>query len=240
MTTATDTAYPIVSIHVGRPRAMDAGDDPGKPWTSGIIKDRVDGPIRVGRENLDGDGQADLVHHGGVDKAVLAYPAVHFPFWKQEFPDVHWGDGTFGENLTIAEADETKVCIGDVFEIGDCVLQVSQPRQPCWKLSRRWRLPKLAVRVQQTRRTGWYFRVLSTGTIRPGQSMHLTRRDYPDFTVAFANDVMFAKPRDAALDLRLAACDALSVSWKKTLNTRSGGSESDHQSSVDARLRGDS
>ncbi|MCM2372197.1 MOSC domain-containing protein [Aporhodopirellula aestuarii] len=207
----------VISIHVGKPRNFSA-EETGKDWTSAIIKDPISGPVRVRFTNIEGDQQSDLVHHGGPDKAVLAYPQAHYKHWSSEFPQIDWADGSFGENLTLARITGKEVCIGDIFKVGSCVLQVSQARQPCWKLSTRWGVPKLAVRVQQTRMTGWYLRVLQEGEIEAGQTMTLTERLHPEFTVDFANDVMFAKPRRSEDDRRLAACPELSKSWQVTLD----------------------
>ncbi|TWU03627.1 MOSC domain-containing protein [Neorhodopirellula pilleata] len=214
----------VVSIQVGRPRQFDSTEDAdvgtGKPWESAIIKRPVSGPVSVFTENIDGDHQADLVHHGGPDKAVCAYASERFGFWSQTYPEIDWRPGCFGENLTLSGLVEPDVCIGDTFKVGDCVLQISQPRQPCWKLSRRWYLPKLAVLVQQTRFTGWYFRVLQSGIIEAGNVMRLTDRQYPQWSITAANDVMFAKPRDPARDRALADCPALSQSWRESLTQR--------------------
>ncbi|MFG0287996.1 MAG: MOSC domain-containing protein [Rhodopirellula sp. JB044] len=205
------------SIQIGSPRVFHDAEKQ-KDWTSAIIKHAIDGPVRVGLTNLDGDQQSDLVHHGGRDKAVLVFPHDHYSIWADEFPQIDWQDGAFGENLTLAGVNGADVCVGDIFELGTCVLQISQPRQPCWKLSKRWGIPKLAVRVQQTRMTGWYLRVLQEGEIEAGQKMTLTERLHPEFTIDFANEVMFAKPRRREDDRRLAACPELSDSWRETLD----------------------
>jgi len=228
----------VTAIHVGRPRSYEAEDDSEKSWTSGIIKSPVHGPVYVSRLNIAGDQQADLVHHGGCDKAVLAYPLESYRFWQAEFPDIPWQAGCFGENLTLTGVAEANVCIGDIFSLGQCVLQVSQPRQPCWKLSRRWGLPKLAVRVQETRLTGWYFRVLQEGEITTGQTMVLTERPTPRWTVQIANDVMFAKPRNYLLDEQLAACPALSKSWRETMTRRAERRAEDSEKAEQHRLEG--
>ena len=220
--------YHLVAVHVGRPRVFRAdtlsehqkSSQPDRPWTSGIIKELVDGPVMVRQTNLEGDEQADLVNHGGVDKAVLAYPLDNYSFWKTEFPSVDWRAGSFGENLALAGVEEDEVCIGDVHQCGDCILQVSQPRQPCWKLSKRWKLPKLAVRVQQTRRTGWYYRVLREGTIEAGQTISLEERSFPTWTVSAANEVMYGKAADPVALRELASCPLLSQSWRETLARR--------------------
>jgi MOSC domain-containing protein YiiM len=178
----------------------------------------VDGPIFVSATNLAGDRQADLVHHGGTDKAVLAYSTVHFAYWRDEFPDWQLAGGAFGENLTIEGLCEADVCVGDVFEIGACRVQVSQPRQPCWKLSRRWNLPRLDARVKTTGRTGWYLRVLQEGWIEAGLELQLVERPHPKITVAWANSVMYAKPRVPDNDRALAACPALGRSLAIPIN----------------------
>jgi len=168
----------------------------------------------------------------------LAYPSEHFTLWRSEFPSHDWQNGCFGENLTLSGAVEQDVCIGDIFSIGSAVLQISQPRQPCWKLSRRWNLPKLAVRVQQTRRTGWYLRVLEEGVIEPGGTMRLAKRPHPKWTVSLANEIMFSSPRDREADAALSRCPDLSESWQRTLSRRAGMDSTSIADSVDKRLNG--
>ncbi|WP_437185283.1 MOSC domain-containing protein [Planctomicrobium sp. SH668] len=213
----------IVSIQIGRAKMFDGVDDSGgdsKPWSSAIIKEQISSPVYVDYTNLVGDEQADRKHHGGVDKAILGYAARHYESWKQDLPDIPFSFGAFGENLTLDGVDESECCIGDVYSVGDCQLQISQPRQPCWKLSRRWNVPRLAIQVQKNGRTGWYYRVLQPGMIAPGMPVQLEDRPHPRFTVSFASSVMYANPRDRELDLELAACPALSESWKSTLGER--------------------
>lgn len=210
----------VASIQVGRPRDYQGAGKADKGWTSAIDKSPISGPVIVRKSNLEGDEQADLVHHGGTDKAVLAYAESHYAKWHEEMSNVEFAPGAFGENLTIRGVDESKCCIGDIYSVGECLFQVSQPRQPCWKLSRRWNLPKLAVRVQQTGRTGWYLRVLREGVIEASMMLKLVERQFPQLTVSWANSVMYAKPRSPADDLLLAKCPALADSWKTTLLKR--------------------
>lgn len=207
---------PVLSIQVGLPRTI-GGD---KPWTTGFFKQAVTEPLWLGSVNLAGDAQGDLVHHGGPHKAVCVYPATHYPFWRERLglPDLKAGD--FGENFTLGELTENDVCIGDVWTIGQAQVQVSQPRQPCWKLARRWEIKDLALQVQQTSRTGWYLRVLAEGIVQQGAQMELIERKHPSWTIAAANWLMHHDRhnlRDAAL---LAAVPELSPSWKKTLTDR--------------------
>ena len=211
----------LQSVQVGK--ICTYRDQDGKTWRSAIKKTCVDGVVEVQNEGLAGDQQADLVHHGGVDKAVLGYSCDHFAQWQQEFPEWQVDGGCFGENLTLAGQTEQDVCIGDVFQIGTCRLQISQPRQPCWKLARQSGVAKLAVRVQQLGRTGWYFRVLQPGAIQAGDSIELVDRMSDCVTVARANEIMYAKPRNPADDLALAKCPQLSESWREDLEKRAAG-----------------
>lgn len=140
----------LVSIQVGKPEHREPveGDTSTKPWTTAFYKQPVDGPVQVAGAGLEGDGQADLRHHGGPDKAVCVYSAEHFAYWRDDLGfGEEFGGGAFGENFTVAGLDESSVCIGDVWRIGNVELQVTQPRQPCWKLARRWRLKDLTARV---------------------------------------------------------------------------------------------
>lgn len=227
----------LVSVQAGLPRAClgNRSGDTAKPWTTGIIKSHVDGPVWLGLLNLQGDGQADLVHHGGTNKAVCAYSADHFPFWRRELGGVDVQGGAFGENFTISGLTERDVCIGDVWQVGEARLQVSQPRQPCWKLTRRWNIKDLALRVQQSGCTGWYFRVLKEGFVAGGSPMALVERMYPEWTIERANHVMHHDKAKLAEAARLAAVSLLSPNWRESLFQRVG---QEIQSNEEMRLNG--
>ncbi len=210
----------LVSIQVGLPRQFgtaDASDPKGRPWSSGVWKEPVTGPVWLGSTNLAGDGQADLKNHGGPDKAVLAYAAAHYDAWRAELnrPDLPYG--AFAENFTIAGLDEETVCIGDTYVIGETRVQVSQPRQPCWKISRRWQIEDLAAQVEATGRTGWYFRVLVEGYVEPGLTVILLDRPFPQWTVARAMAIMRHRREERGAAAELATCPLLSANWRKTL-----------------------
>ncbi len=212
----------LLSIQVGLPRTQgqdEAPDPMDRTWTSGIHKETIAGPVAVSLTGLAGDGQADLKNHGGPDKAINAYPADHFAVWKTEL-GLSFSAGAFGENFTTCDLVETEVCVGDTFRIGGLVVQITQPRQPCWKLARKWRLKDFAARVEQTGRTGWYFRVLETGSVGAPADFILLDRQHPEWTVAAANEVMFRRKTDWEAALALAACPALSASWQASLTLR--------------------
>lgn len=178
----------VVSIQVGLPVHYEDEVNGSKGWYSAYVKQPVHDRRYVRFDNIEGDGQADLQNHGGPDKAVLCYAASHYLAWEREL-NQGFPYGGFGENFTIEGLDETNVCIGDIFQIGESRLQVSQNRGPCWKISRRWNIPDLLDRVTATGRTGWYLRVLQEGYVEVGQSIELVERMNPKWTIARVNDV---------------------------------------------------
>lgn len=218
----------LVSIQVGQPRTYGiegAAHPLDRPWTTSFGKRPVAGAVWVGRANLDGDAQADRKHHGGPDKAVLAYSADHYPLWRDELGMADFPYGAFAENLTIAGLAERQVHIGDILEIGAARFQVSQPRQPCWKISRFWRVEGLTARVQETLRTGWYLRVLREGWIEAGQPVVLVERPLPEWPVERANILMHRRKQDREAAAELAASPLLAASWRATLAKRAATGE---------------
>ncbi|HQZ26901.1 MAG TPA: MOSC domain-containing protein [Verrucomicrobiales bacterium] len=219
----------IVGLQVGMPRThghADAVAPMDREWTSGFFKEPVEGPLWVTHTGITGDGQADLIHHGGPDKALNVYPWEHYAGWSSEL-GLELPAAAFGENLTTRGLTEEAVCVGDVFGLGDLRLQITQPRQPCWKLSRRWRIRDLAARVERTGRTGWYFRVLTEGSIQSGTLLDLIERPHPDWSITAANEVMHQQKGGDVRALELAGIDALSASWKVSLTRRVAGGSVD-------------
>ena len=214
----------LLSVQVGpvRFRGKPGSDDPmDDVWSTAFFKDPVAGSVAVHKEHLEGDGQADRDNHGGPDKAVLGYAAAHYPAWQSELGQA-FPPGAFGENLTIDDLTEESICVGDVWRVGDVVLEVTQPRQPCWKLGRRWRMNVLPSLVVQNGRSGWYYRVQQTGTVTAGLEMTLQARPNPDWTVARCNRVMHHMRNDRVIAGELAAVPALSEIWRETLKRRAG------------------
>lgn len=210
----------IVAVHVGLPQnyRMDSPTDrrPAE-WRTAFFKSPVDGPIAVTFDGLEGDGVADRQNHGGIDGAILAYAADHYSRWADELPDKEMSFGGFGENLTLAGVTEDDVCIGDCWSVGEVKLEVSKPRQPCWKLCRRWEQPDLAKRVVETGRGGWYFRVRETGVLSVGSLLTLESRPHPQWTVTRVNRLFFGIDRDPSAARELASLPALSLGWREVL-----------------------
>jgi len=207
----------IVSVRVGRVRPVD-WPDPGRarPLRTAYLKEPAEGAVRLGTLGLEGDEQHDR-NHGGPDRAMLAYPDMHYPTWRDELGIPEMGPGGFGENLTVTEFDERTVCVGDVFAAGDTRVQVTQARAPCVNISRRWSRPDLLQRVVDTRRFGWYQRVLEPGSIAAGDDFRLIERPFPEWPVerAFIVRTERTTRRDEAA--LLAQCPALSADWRAQL-----------------------
>jgi MOSC domain-containing protein YiiM len=202
--------------------AVHTHHDGERSFTTAIAKEPVEGPVAVGPSGIDGDAQADRKHHGGPDKALLAYAASHYPAWRAE----HGLDlrvGTFGENLSIVGQDEDHVCVGDTYRAGDLVAQVTQPREPCWKLAKRWGIPELPELTNLTAWTGWYLRVLTPATLAPATTIELVERPHPEWTVTRATRTALAG--DAHDRRALAELPELAAVWHTMLHARADRAE---------------
>lgn len=188
---------------------------------SAIAKQPLAGAVMIGREGLDGDEQGDRRVHGGVDKAVHHYPRDHYSVWREQLGPHPLLDrpGAFGENLSGEGLLESNVCLGDRFRFGDALLEVSQLRQPCWKLSERFAIADMARRVQDSGRTGWYYRVLEPGRAEAGQALVLVERAYPDWPLARIAAVLYQRGVEPALLQQLLALP-LVPSWRALFERR--------------------
>lgn len=198
----------VDQVFVGRVRLMLPDGE-----SSAIFKSPVQGAIRVTPTGLEGDEQADLRHHGGPDKALHHYPAEHYRVIGEQWPQcaAMVGAGFLGENISTRGMTENEVCIGDVFRIGDVRVQVSQPRSPCWKIDRRLKVDDASRFVEAAGITGWYYRVLQTGTITAGDEIELVERPNPWLTLAEYWDTVIAHRADPAALRRIAAAEGLAA-----------------------------
>lgn len=223
---APQTAPRIVSVQIGRPgmhvSCLEDGQD--AEWVSSIWKAPVAGRLRLGRTDLAGNGQADLKNHGGPDKAVCCYAAEHYPEWRSWLSksDEEFGCGAFGENFTLAGLTEETVCVGDIYNVGAAVVQVSQPRMPCWKVGRRWERPEMPLEMTASGRTGFYLRVLAEGEVGAGDALSLAERPSPEWTVARVNEALYIRKDDAALAGQLAHLPTLAEAWRRQFRRRTG------------------
>jgi len=166
-----------------------------------------------------GDKVADPVHHGGPDKAVCLYSADHFPYWESQL-SVEFKPGVFGENVTLKGLVEKDVCIGDVFLLGEVKLQVTQPRQPCVKLNRRFNHPKFLQMVRDAGKTGFYCRVLNNGWVETGQPLELNQKDPVGFSIEAANHLMYFDKKATSRIQEILSLQSLSESWREFFQNR--------------------
>jgi MOSC domain-containing protein YiiM len=182
----------LVAISVGGPREVQWR---GRSVQTSIFKTPVSRRVHVTRGNIEGDQQSDLSVHGGPEKAVYAYPAEHYNFWRRELADAELTWGAFGENFTIEGLLEDDVWIGDRYRVGTVELVVTQPRMPCYKLAIRFERPDMVKRFHQSRRSGFYLAVEREGEVGAGDAIERFARDERRLTVA---DVVALYATDSA------------------------------------------
>jgi MOSC domain-containing protein YiiM len=203
----------IPHLLIGRAKPFGPNGEP-----SAINKHCVAYAARLTRMGLADDEHGDPRHHGGPDKALHHYPGEHYAAWRSELADVpaeRWRIGGFGENLGPLGLTENEVCLGDLFRLGSALIQVSQPRQPCWKLNRRFGCPDMAARVQASGRTGWYYRVIEAGEVAPGAELILVDRPHADWPLARLLHYFYRDPLDRDALAAIAALAALTPSWRQ-------------------------
>jgi MOSC domain-containing protein YiiM len=202
----------VESLNIGLPKKEIFH---GREIITGISKQSVTGPLILRKSGFENDGVGDLKHHGGEDKAVCVYSKGHYAYWEN-FLGIKLPVAAFGENLTVSNLKEEDICIGDVFELGTALLQVSQPRQPCRTLAARYSRDDLVKLVADSGRTGFYFRVLVEGVVKQGDELILKKRDPLDVSVSFANHTYHHNRKNCEAIEKVLAVPALSASWQKS------------------------
>ena len=189
---------------------------------SGIAKAPVAGPVRLTATGFEGDAQAYSRVHGGLDKAVHHYPYDHYALWRAEVGErpALATPGGFGENLSTQGLDETQVAIGDVFRLGSALIEVSQGRQPCWKLNLRFGVQDMARRVQASGRTGWYYRVLEAGEVVAGDQLELLERRAPEWTIERLWRTLYVDVLDRQELQAMAGLELLPDGWRRYAQRR--------------------
>jgi len=201
----------VVSVNVGLPREVISK---GKTITTGIFKEPVEGRVPIRTLNLDGDRQADLRVHGGIHKAVYAYPAEHYEYWRGELPGVNLPWGMFGENLTVEGMFEDRLNIGDRFRMGSAELVVTQPRLPCYKLAVKFGRDDIIKRFLDSRRTGFYCAVLKEGEIAAGDGIEEISKDPSELKVVDIVRLYLEGKDDLETLQKALRVEALPDSWK--------------------------
>jgi len=201
----------ILSVNVGLPREVKFKGD---VVMTGIFKEPVKGRVKLRKLNLDGDKQADLTVHGGIDKAIYAYPSEHYEYWQRELPDMAFSWGMFGENFTTEGLVEDSVNIGDKFQVGTSRLIATQPRMPCYKLGIKFGRTDVIKMFLKSRRPGIYFKVLREGEVGAGDELKLFSRNRNNVTI---NDIvrLYVEDKNDVETMKKAiSIESLPKGWK--------------------------
>jgi len=212
----------LISVNVGLPREVDWH---GRAVQTSIWKKPVQGRVHVATLHLDGDRQSDLSVHGGVDKAVYAYPSEHYAFWQKELPGAVLAPGAFGENFTSEGLLEDEVAIGDRLRVGTAEFIVTQPRMPCFKLGIRFERPDLVKRFLQSKRTGFYLAVQREGDVTAGDSIEFIDRSESGVTILDITNLYALDSQSQELLRRATELPALPESWKDYFRKRLGNAD---------------
>ncbi|HEY7061883.1 MAG TPA: MOSC domain-containing protein [Chloroflexota bacterium] len=209
----------LVSLNVAQPAplAFRGGTIP-----SAIRKQPAAGPLRLAPTGLAGDAQANLLVHGGPDKAVCVYPTEHLPYWGERLGR-RLAPAAFGENFSTVGLLEDEVCIGDVYRVGTALVQVTQPRQPCYKLATHNGEPAFALWVQESGWTGFYFRCLEAGDVQASNAITLVERPAPGCTIVETNRLLHRDKYERAGIERLLARPELAAGLRRNLGERLAG-----------------
>ena len=203
----------LLSVNVSKPKAVSYN---GKTVHTGIFKVPVTGRVALRRFNLDGDGQGDLTVHGGVDKAVYAYPHEHYEHWRRELLRDDLTYGQFGENFTVEGMLEDSVHIGDVFRVGTALVEVSQPRVPCFKLGLKMGIATFPKQFLASERSGFYLRVLETGDVGAGDAIERVKVGHKRLTVKAVHHLLYFDSGNLERIHEVLSIPALAVSWRES------------------------
>jgi MOSC domain-containing protein YiiM len=207
----------LLSINVSPPKDVMHGSE---TVTTGIFKEPVEGRVMLGTLNLDGDGQADLVGHGGIYKAAYAYPVENYEYWKRELGRTDLAFGQFGENFTVEGMPEDEVYVGDVFRVGGALVEVTQPRVPCYKLGIKMGVRGFEKTFLASCRVGFYLRVLEEGEVGAGDALDRVRNDPARMTVREMCRLLYFDPENLEGARKALRIRALSPGWQQSFEER--------------------
>jgi len=202
----------LLSLNISLPKTVSIN---GRTYKTGIYKTAVSGPRRLARHNLTGDGQGDMKNHGGEYQAVYCYPHEHYAYWANQLAPRDFEFGQFGENFPLHGLLEREVCLACVLQVGGALVQVTQPRVPCYKLADKLGIPGFDKTFRRANRSGFYLRVLEAGQVEAGASIELVSKGPIGMTVAEVNAALYLDKSAAAAE-RALRIDALSPGWKRS------------------------
>jgi MOSC domain-containing protein YiiM len=213
----------MITIHtqlIGQPQTM---TDERGTWRSAIFRTPLTDPVFLQTRGLAGDQVADTKHHGSPDQAVCCHPLAHYEFWNTHYKlfreEAQLGPGSVGENWTLTNATEADFAIGDIFQVGEAVVQVSAPRYPCTKQERKLKLPNFFNEVLTSQRTGFYLRVLTPGNVQVGDELRLLQRPNPIFNIQLINKHTLGEP-DKTVGQEMLALPELATGWKRIIASK--------------------
>ena len=201
----------LLSVNVSLPREVPYRDG---TLTTGIYKEPIEGRVWLGQLHLEGDGQADLKAHGGTYKAVYVYPHEHYAYWSTELGRDDLTYGQFGENFTVEGMLETDVNVGDTYRIGSALVQVTQPRVPCFKLAHKMGIPTFVKTFLQANRPGFYLRVLEEGEVGGGDEIELVQADPVGMSIAEMNHLLYFDNTNTENAKRALQVEGMSPGWR--------------------------
>ena len=210
-----NTKFKLITLSIGTPKTLNLG---GINLDTGICKQPVS-EVKLTTDRFEGDDVANHKSHGGRDRAVCIYPYEHYKFWENEF-GIRLPEAAFGENLTIQGMPEEDVTIGDIYQIGEAIVQITQGRIPCNTISKRNQVEALLNRMIETGYTGYFCRVLQEGNIRHDSTISVLTHNPQGVTVAFANQILFHEPKNAKGILRILKVEELAEDWRTKLTKR--------------------
>ncbi|EGU31071.1 hypothetical protein VII00023_08674 [Vibrio ichthyoenteri ATCC 700023] len=210
----TQSTYSVAGIYVGKVTQFHG-------MRTAMNKGACDGELFLAKTGLDGDECADSKFHGGVERALHQYPAEHYDYWAAQYrSESEWCAPGMGENISTLGMTEADVCIGDRYQWGEAIIEVSQPRSPCMKLSQRWGVENFSIDMQQLSRCGWLYRVVQTGKVSAKQPLVLIERVENPLSILAICERYFADPLNVAGLEELLAQDRLSTSWRSNVEKR--------------------
>ena len=171
----------VISVNIGERKKIQWRK---KTIETGIFKYPVEKPIFLDIEDVQNDNVVDRKHHGGIDQAVYAYGENHYVYWKELYPDLDWHHGIFGENLTISNLEETDIHVGNIYQLGEAIIEATKPRQPCYKLGIRFNNPKVIKQFWNSTKCGVYFKILKTGHVAKNDTLILQEKAINTPTIA--------------------------------------------------------
>ena len=209
----------LLSVNVSLPKEVPYQ---GKTVRTGIYKEPVQKRVRLRRLNLDGDGQADLVGHGGPFKAVYVYSIENYDYWKRELGRDHFPYGQFGENFTVEGMEDNKIHVGDVFRVGGALVEVTQPRVPCFKLVMKMEIPAFLKPFMASGRVGFYLRVMEEGEVGAGDAIERVTVDPEQMTVREMFHLLYFDNKNVEAARKALRISALSPGWRGSFEQIAG------------------